>query len=118
MHQAFAHDLRVDRKKAGLSQKDCAHLLDVRQQRISALERGDAIPTVSEICGLSLIFGKSFTSLFTAEFAVARRFIDERMATLPIDKRSWISRFNRTSTLSKLAERIATDNPLGSNGSL
>jgi len=117
MHDAFAHDLRVARKKAGLSQKDCAHLLDVRQQRISALEKSDAIPTVSEICGLFLIFDRSFTSLFTAEFAVARQFIEERMATLPIDKRNWISRFNRTNTLSKLADRIATDNPLG-NGSV
>ncbi len=116
MHQAFAHDLRVARKKAGLSQKDCAHLLDVRQQRISALEIGDAIPTVSEICGLSLIFGKSFTSLFTAEFAVARQFIDERLATLPVDKRNWLSKFNRTNTLSKIADRIATDNPLGNGG--
>ncbi|MEM7068722.1 MAG: helix-turn-helix transcriptional regulator [Pseudomonadota bacterium] len=114
MHQAFAHDLRVARKKSGLSQRDCAHLLDIRQQRISALETGDAIPTLSEICGLSLIFGKSFTSLFTAEFAIARRFIDERLSTLPADKRTWISRFNRTNTLSKLAERIATDNPLSS----
>ena len=114
MHHAFAHDLRVARKKSGLSQRDCAHLLDVRQQRISALETGDAIPTVSEICGLSLIFEKSFTSLFTAEFAVARRFIDERMTTLPVDKRHWMSRFNRNNTLSKLAERIASDNPLRS----
>lgn len=113
MHQAFAHDLRVARKKAGLSQRDCAHLLDVRQQRVSTLESGEAIPTVSEICGLSLIFGKSFTSLFTAEFAHARRFIDERLSTLPNDKRNWISRFNRTNTLSRLGDRIATDNPLG-----
>ena len=116
MHQAFAHDLRVARKKAGLSQKDCAHLLDLRQQRISALETGEATPTVSEICGLSLIFGKSFTSLFTAEFAVARRFIDERLTTLPVDNRNWLSKFNRTNTLSKIADRIATDNPLGNGG--
>ena len=116
MHQTFAHDLRVSRKKAGLSQRDTAHLLDIRQQRVSALETGEAIPTVSEICGLSLIFGKSFISLFTAEFAVARRFIEQRMATLPRDRRNWLSRYNRTNTLSRLADRIATDNPLGNGG--
>jgi len=116
MHQAFAHDLRVTRKKAGLSQRDCAHLLDVRQQRISVLENGEAIPTISEMCGLSLIFGKSFISLFTAEFGHARNFIGDRLSTLPTDKRNWISRFNRTNTLSRLADRIATDSPLGFGG--
>jgi len=116
MHQAFAHDLRVARRKSGLSQRDCAHLLDVRQQRISALEKAEGIPTLSEICGLSLIFGKTFTSLFTAEFAVARRFIGDQLSSLPTDKRNWISRFNRTNTLSRLADRIATDNPLGNDG--
>lgn len=116
MHQAFAHDLRIARKKSGLAQRDCAHLLDITQQRFSALETARTAPTIAEICGLLLIFGRNFSSLFTVEFTKARRLQHERLGTLPNDKRGWLARFNRTNTLSQLADRLEADNPLRHGG--
>lgn len=116
MHQAFAHDLRIARKKSGLAQRDCAHLLGITQQRVSALETGSTLPTIDEICGLSLIFRRNFSSLFSDAFARARRLQRLQLSTLPNDKRGWLARFNRTNTLSRLADRLEGENPMKNGG--
>ena len=72
MHTAFAQDLKVARRKSGLSQLDCGHLLDINQQRMSQLENGKSLPTIPEICSLSLIYGRSFESLFGSVFLEVR----------------------------------------------
>lgn len=116
MHEAFAHDLRVARRKSGLSQRDCGHLLANTQQRISQLETGRDLPTISEICCLSLIYGRSFESLFSSVFSEARKQLSEQLATIPRSKKSWIERFNRHNTLSRLAARLNEDSPTGRGG--
>lgn len=116
MHTAFALDLKVARRKSGLSQHDCAHLLDCRQQRISQLEIGSVMPTVPEICTLSLVFGKTFNSLFEAEFVSIRQQLRDRLETLPSCKKNWLGRFNRRNTISKLADRLTANNPMGHGG--
>ena len=110
MFKEFAFDLKVARRKSGLSQSDCAHLLDVDRSKISRLERGDSPPTVRDICTLSLVYGKSFESLFCSIFKDVRNGLRERLASLPTQVGKRISQFNRNNTLNLLATRLDTLN--------
>ena len=107
MSKEFALDLKVARRKSGLSQEDCAHLLGVHPTKISVLEHGRAMPSVREICTLSLIYGKSFESLFGPVMTEAEGQLRERLPTLPDCPKKWLGRFNRQGTLNRLSERLA-----------
>ncbi len=110
MLKEFAFDLKVARRKSGLSQSDCAHLLDVDRTKIYRLERGDNPPTVREFCTLSLVHGKSFESLFGPMFQEVRDALIEQLASIPNQSGKRIGQFNRTNTLSRLAARLETFN--------
>ena len=106
MSNSFALDLKVARKKSGLTQADLAHLLGASRGKISHLERGDSIPTVRDICTLSMVYGKSFESLFAPVFKEITKKLNGRLSSLPDAPKGWLGRFNRRNTLSKLATRI------------
>ncbi|MDA4845246.1 helix-turn-helix transcriptional regulator [Hoeflea poritis] len=111
MSHAFALDLKVARRKSGLTQQDCAHLLDVQKSRISLLEQGKALPSVLEICTLSLLYGRSFESLFGSMLEEAHGALKERLATLPVPSNRWLGRFIRQNTLNRLAARLDDNKP-------
>lgn len=106
MFKDFALDLRVARRKSGLSQADCAHLLGVHTPRISRLESGKALPSLPQISRLSIIYGRTFERLFSAIVADARRDLRERLASMPEAPRKWLPRFNRDNTLRALSDRL------------
>jgi len=106
MTHSFALDLKFARKKSGLTQQDCAHLLDVHKTRISLLEKGKTLPSVLEICTLSLLYGKSFESLFGTMLEEAHATLKERLGTLPVPSNRWLGRFIRQNTLNRLAARL------------
>ncbi len=106
MLKEFALDLKVARRKSGLSQSDCAHLLDVDRTKISRLERGDTPPTVREFCTLSLVHGKSFESLFGKIFQEVRDALKERLTSIPAQAGKRISQFNRTNTLNRIGAQL------------
>ena len=105
MKTQFAQDLNVARRKSGLTQQDCAHLLDVHQSTVSRLESGAQMPDIREICTLSLIYGKNFESLFGTVFDQARRSLRAQLSSLPETKAKW-GRLNRVHTLKSLAHRL------------
>ena len=107
MIHEFALDLKVARRKAGLTQADCAHLLGVHPSKISLLESGKATPTMRELTLLSLIYGKPFERLFSSVVLEAGHELRERVGTLPGSPKRWLGRFNRTRTLRNLAERMS-----------
>lgn len=102
----FSLDLKVARRKSGLTQEDCAHLLGVTSTLISRIENGKRIPTVREICTLSLIYGKSFESLFSGIITDAQENLRERIVTIPDAPYKWIGSMNRKRTLDNLARRL------------
>ena len=106
MYKEFAFDLKVARRKSGLSQSDCAHLLDIDRSRISRIERGDSSPSVSDICTLSLIHGKSFERLFRTLLQEVGGNLRERLVSIPAQAGRRIDQFNRTNTLNLLAARL------------
>ena len=106
MFHAFTLDLKVARKKAGLTQVDCAHLLAITPTLVSQIETGKRMPTVREICTLSLIYGRSFESLFAGIFKDARSDLRERLTTIPDAPKHWLARDNRQYQLNRLARQL------------
>ena len=106
MYNEFALDLKVARRNAGLTQRDCAHLIDVNVSLVSLIENGRRVPTVTETCKLSLIYGKSFESLFSGIMRDARNDLFEQIVTIPDAPIGMRGSFNRQKTLESLAERL------------
>lgn len=105
MIKDFALDLKVARRKSGLTQADCAHLMGGTSSKICQLEKGIRTPALKEICTLSLIYGKSFESLFGAIFHDIRTELAENLTTMPESGENWAGTFNRQHTL----ERVGKD---------
>jgi transcriptional regulator with XRE-family HTH domain len=110
MPNEFSLDLKVARRKSGLTQEDCAHLLDVHPSKVSLLESGKTLPSIKDICALSLIYGRSFESLFSSIVANANRQLRDRLRTMPEAPIRWLGSFNRRNTLSAVTDRLETLN--------
>lgn len=109
MTTEFALDLRLARRKAGLIQRDCAHLLAIHPGTLSTLEHGGRLPTVNQICSLSLIYGRSFESLFAEIMGEARLNLLRRLDTLPKTARHCSATVNRQATLTRLYHRLQAE---------
>ncbi|WP_421702333.1 helix-turn-helix domain-containing protein [Aliiroseovarius sp.] len=106
MFDEFIFDLKAARKMSGLTQKDCGHLIGGSEYRISQLERGQRLPTIREICTLSLVYGKNFESLYGAIFDEIRKKLDQRLSNLPEPEKSIPGHHNRVQTLERLQQRL------------
>ena len=106
MIQEFTLDLRAARRNSGLRQADCAHLMGAHKSKISNLETGRQRPTVRDICTLSMIYGRSFESLFSGIFDEVRADLSMRMLDLPEPAPHFKRRSSREKTLQQLDERI------------
>ena len=111
MTKEFALDLKVAHQNSGLTQQDCAHLLGVSDATLAKIEVGKRTPSICEICTLSLIYGRSFESLFSGIFLDVRAHLSARMVSLPEPSGTAFLRINRQSTLSRLARRLAEELP-------
>ena len=81
MTNHFSIDLRCARRKAGLTQEDCGHLLGGSAGIICQLEKGKRLPTLKEVCSLSLIFGRSFETLFANVMSECRTELSDRLSS-------------------------------------
>ncbi len=111
MIQEFALDLRAARRNSGLRQVDCAHLMGVSKNKISSLECGLSRPTVHDICTLSMIYGRSFESLFSGIFSEVRQELAERLLDVPDVGPRHKRRHNRNKTFQNLRERLEAPFP-------
>ena len=109
MSTEFALDLRLARRKAGFTQRDCAHLLAITTAKLSLLEAGERTPTLTQICTLSLIYGRSFDSLFSAVLGTARADLRRRILTMPKDTRNFAGTRNRDHSIERLARDLAEE---------
>lgn len=106
MTNDIALRLKVLRRKAGLSQGDCAHLLCISSSRLSTIELGKVPPSIRELAILALVYGTSMDSLLAGSVDEVRRGVAERLGTLPPAPPYWLKRFNRHHTLNALAVRL------------
>lgn len=109
MHNSFALDLKVARRKAGLAQEDLGHLLGIGKSKVSKIERGVQPVTLPELCALALIYGRSADSLLEPLWPDAAADLAARLQSMPIPASPWISTFNRQHTLTSLGERLASN---------
>ena len=107
MSTEFALDLRLARRKAGFTQRDIAHLLGARDAHVSEMEQGRQRPTLEQIVTLSLIYGRSFESLFADLMKTARVKLQRRIVRMPTGVRSVVGTFNRDASIERLARRLA-----------
>ncbi|MFZ5618504.1 MAG: helix-turn-helix domain-containing protein [Pseudomonadota bacterium] len=105
----FALDLRLARRRSGLSQHDVAHLLAVEQSTLSRLEQGKRPPTVRQFIQLSLIYGRSFRSLLAEIMREVKPELALRLDELPQRNRPRVAMFNRAYTLKGMRARLADD---------
>ena len=110
MIQEFSLDLRAARRNSGLRQVDCAHLMGVHKTKISNFENGRQRPTIKDICMLSMIYGRSFESLFAGIFDEVRSELSANLPSLPEPKPHYGRQLNRQRTLKSLEARLR-DNP-------
>ena len=113
MKQTFALDLKVLRRKSGLTQRDCAHLLAVHPSKISLFESGRAIPNIRDIAALAIVYGKSFEQLFEQFIIETHKQVYERVRSMPAAPKRWLGSFNRRTTLNTLADRLSALTDLG-----
>jgi len=107
MVHKFGLDLRVARKRAALTQADCAHMLGSDQPRISKFEAGKAMPTMVELSVLYLLFGQSLGRVSEEIVASRRDDLLGRLASIPDCPPAWRDRQTRFRTLAALADRLA-----------
>ncbi|MEO1747398.1 MAG: helix-turn-helix transcriptional regulator [Pseudomonadota bacterium] len=113
MNDDFSLDLKVARKKAGFTQRDIAHLLNTNHSKVSKLENGQAVPSIREICGFSLIYGRSFESLFGVVIEDMHRLLQEQIPALPACHKNWLGQFNRSHSIDQLAARLNGEPMIG-----
>ena len=111
MSTQFALDLRLSRRKAGYTQRDIAHLLGVQQSAISDFERGRHLPDLEKIITLSLIYGRSFESLFAQLMQEAREGLKKRLSNIPDNVRQYAGTLSREHSLKHLKRRLEAEEP-------
>lgn len=102
----FSARLAHARRKAGLSQADIAHLLGISQAQVSRLELGRAVPTIRDVCGVAVLFGRSMELLVEPLFLERALGIRERLVDLPEQRTRWLADFVRQTSLRKLEQRV------------
>jgi transcriptional regulator with XRE-family HTH domain len=107
MPNALALDLKVLRRKSGLTQGDAAHLLGVHPSKVSLMESGKALPTLREIAALTVIYGRNFEGLFQAIVMEVHQALLDRLRTMPEAPKRWLGTLNRQTTLNAMADRLA-----------
>ena len=107
MKNDFALDLGTARQEAGFTQADCAHLMNCDATKLTRLEQGTVLPELWDICLLSLIFGRTFESLFGYVMQECRRLLGERLESIPDCSRDWGGCRMREATLNRLAADLA-----------
>jgi transcriptional regulator with XRE-family HTH domain len=106
MKEDLALDLRVSRKRAGLSGTDLAHLLGCSIERISKLENGKARVSAEEIMVLSLVYRDmpSWPERLSQRLVPV---LKERLASMPGEPSQWAhSHEARLETLNGLFQRL------------
>jgi transcriptional regulator with XRE-family HTH domain len=99
-------DLRVSRRESGLLQSDLAKLLETTQPRISRLEQGKSVLTVSETVKLAIIFNKNTTALFRLLSARLREELAAQIDSIPTDVAHAPDAQTREATLSRLSAQL------------
>lgn len=99
-------DLKINRRESGLSGEDLAHLLGISEARLSKLHTGNAVMTITELCLLSFIYGKTFDHLLERATPPLAECLKLRLANMPSELEHWKAHDKRLDCLNALTERV------------
>jgi len=102
----FAQDLRAARNKAGLTTRDLSVLLEVGSADVTTLEKGDQLPTVEQLCKLSVIYNRNFPDFYQQQMKQAREALFRHLPDLPECTAGDDTHFNRDKTLKRLKSEL------------
>ena len=105
MFEEFISDLKIARKRSGLTQAECGHLIGGSENALSRIERGERLPSLREIIGLSLVYGKTFESFFEEFLGLVREEMIAALTEMP-KAREGKTASPRADTLAALARRL------------
>lgn len=105
MENRLAVDLRVFRRRSGLSQADVAHFLGVHRSLISKFEQGVREPSMEHVTFLCLLYGTRAPGFCVAALPQFEKTLAERLMTLP--KESGKQTVKRRTTITRLSEQLA-----------
>ena len=111
MFDEFICDLKIARKRSGLTQAECGHLIGVSADVVGQIERGLRLPTMREIIGLSLIYGKTFESFFEEFLGLIREEMIGALKEMP-KAPDGAGVAQRAETLAALARRLEEETNL------
>lgn len=117
MFTQFAHDLCAARRKAGLSARDLSTLLEISDAEVTELEAGKRLPSLLETCKVSLIYNRSFASLYEAIRKTAKRELFQQMPSLLSSAGDDATKFNRDNSFSRLHGQLIGDIAAGNERS-
>ena len=100
-------ELKVSRKRTGLTNEDLATLLNIDPARVSRLERERREPTVREMISLCLIYDKDMARLYPRTMAEVWDQLKERIRQIDAQPKGPQTRYEqRLKHLGKLYERL------------
>ena len=109
MHNTLVIELLAARKASSLRQGDIAHLLGVKQSKISAYETGKQVPSQEHLLMLALIYGGPFERFQEEQLRRARRIILDNLKTLPLEVRITADTYHRPLTIEHLHDRLSAE---------
>jgi len=84
-------------------------LLELSDEEVAALESGERLPSLLETCKLSLVYNRSFESLYGAIRKTAKQELFEQMPSLPSETSNKASSFNRDNSFKRLHGQLIGD---------
>lgn len=78
----LALDLKVARRRSGLTQSDVAHLLNIDRTLISKFERGKRRPSGEQVALMCVIYGLPLPEIYTASVSEIHNLLARRIKTL------------------------------------
>ena len=107
-------ELKVSRKRTGLTNEDLATLLNIDPARVSRLERERREPTVREMISLCLIYDKDIARLYPRTTAEVWEKLSHRIGNIDATAKGPQTRYGeRSQHLGKLYERLTGGVPHG-----
>jgi transcriptional regulator with XRE-family HTH domain len=106
MKHQYALDLRVARRKSGLTQQDCGHLLGIDATRITRFESGKRPPSVAELAMLCFICGIPLAEFADRIVEADASLLQKRLIKMPDCPKNWPDHETRANTLRELVEKL------------
>lgn len=107
----LALDLKIARRRSGLSQSQVAHLLGVHRTRLSKLEKGRRPATAHELATLSVIFSLPLSELGRTSIHEIHGELRERLDHFPNLTNYTARPSKRADTLNALVASLPDNRP-------